>query len=79
LDGDPARAWPPGSTPRTGGDVMAELLDLYVNDGMVAMVDDRLVYMRGFGDAPNGADSSRPNLRVRPHVFLEDGRVVFHM
>ena len=55
---------------------MAELLDLYVNDGMVAMVDDRLVYMRGFGDAPNGADPSRPNLRVRPHVFLEDGRVV---
>ena len=55
---------------------MSEVLDLYINDGLVPMVDDRLVYMRGFGDAPNQAGGTSPNLRVRPHVILADGRVV---
>lgn len=55
---------------------MSEVLDLYMNDGLVPMVDDRLVYMRGFGDAPNQAGGTSPNLRVRPHVILADGRVV---
>jgi FtsP/CotA-like multicopper oxidase with cupredoxin domain len=55
---------------------MADTLDLYINDGLVPMVDDRLVYMRGYGDAPNGADATQPNVRAHPHVFLADGRVV---
>ncbi len=54
---------------------MTAVLDLYVNDGLVPMVDDRLVYMRGFGDAPNQAGTTRPNLRIRPHVVTTDGRV----
>jgi FtsP/CotA-like multicopper oxidase with cupredoxin domain len=54
---------------------MSAWLDVYVNDGLVRMVDDSLVYMRGFGDAP--ADGSpEPSLRISPRVFLADGTLV---
>ena len=44
---------------------MAEgVLDLYVNEGLVRMVDDSLVYMRGFGETPTDLSSPAPSLRV---------------
>ncbi|WP_246005969.1 hypothetical protein [Georgenia muralis] len=49
------------------------VLDLYVNEGRVPMVDGTLVYMRGFGDRPTAADDPAPSLRLAPHVFLADG------
>ncbi|WP_454778608.1 multicopper oxidase domain-containing protein [Georgenia muralis] len=49
------------------------MLDLYVNEGRVPMVDGTLVYMRGFGDRPTAADDPAPSLRLPPHVFLADG------
>ena len=52
------------------------VLDLYVNEGLARMVDDSLVYMRGFGDAPSDITSPDPRLRSAPHVFLADGRLV---
>ncbi|HEX8781003.1 MAG TPA: multicopper oxidase domain-containing protein, partial [Nocardioides sp.] len=52
------------------------VLDLYVNEGLVRMVDDSLVYMRGFGAEPTDIGSPSPSLRIRPHVFLADGRLV---
>lgn len=52
------------------------VLDLYVNEGLVPMVDDSLVYMRGFGAAPTDIGSPDPSLRITPQVFLADGRLV---
>jgi FtsP/CotA-like multicopper oxidase with cupredoxin domain len=52
------------------------VLDLYVNEGLVRMVDDSLVYMRGFGATPTDLASPRPSLRISPQVFLADGRLV---
>jgi FtsP/CotA-like multicopper oxidase with cupredoxin domain len=52
------------------------VLDLYINDGFVPMVDGSLVYMRGFGDTATDIDSPTPSLRARPHAFLADGTVV---
>ena len=40
------------------------------------MVDDSLVYMRGFGAAPTDIGSPDPSLRITPQVFLADGRLV---
>ena len=51
-------------------------LDLYVNEGLVRMVDDSLVYMRGFGATPTDITATRPSLRISPRVFLADGRLV---
>ena len=52
------------------------VLDLFVNEGLVPMVDDSLVYMRGFGAAPTDIGSPTPSLRISPQVFLADGRLV---
>ena len=49
------------------------ILDLYINEGMVPMVDGSLVYMRGFGDRPTLADDPEPSLTIIPHVFLAGG------
>jgi hypothetical protein len=43
-------------------------LDMFINDGHVAMVDGALVYMRGFGDAPSSDPT--PSLTISPTVFL---------
>ena len=40
------------------------VLDLFVNEGLVPMVDDSLVYMRGFGAAPTDIGSPDPSLRI---------------
>jgi FtsP/CotA-like multicopper oxidase with cupredoxin domain len=40
------------------------------------MVDDSLVYMRGFGAVPTVLGSPGPSLRISPQVFLADGRLV---
>jgi FtsP/CotA-like multicopper oxidase with cupredoxin domain len=52
------------------------VLDLFVNEGLVPMVDDSLVYMRGFGGAPTDIGSSSPSLRIGPQVFLADGSLL---
>ena len=49
------------------------ILDLYINEGLVPMVDGSLVYMRGFGDRPTLADDPEPSLTTIPHVFLAGG------
>ena len=48
----------------------ADRLELFINEGHVAMVDGTLVYSRGYGSAP--ADDPQPNLRIEPVVFLRD-------
>ncbi|MET1034428.1 MAG: multicopper oxidase domain-containing protein [Arthrobacter sp.] len=52
------------------------VLDLYINEGYARMVDDSLVYQRGFGDAPTARNAASPSLRIRPRVFTRDGQVV---
>ncbi|MET0738246.1 MAG: multicopper oxidase domain-containing protein [Acidimicrobiales bacterium] len=61
----------PAATVSTDG-----VLDLYVNEGLVPMVDDSLVYMRGFGGVPTELGAPSPALRIKPQVFLADGRLV---
>ncbi len=51
------------------------VLDLYVNEGFVPMVDRSLVYMRGFGDRPTDVTDPEPSLTITPRVFLADGRL----
>jgi hypothetical protein len=46
-------------------------LDLFINEGHVAMVDGALVYMRGFGEVAAG--DPQPSLTISPKVFLVDG------
>jgi hypothetical protein len=52
------------------------VLDVFVNDGYLPMVDGALVYHRGFGDRPTDPTDARPSLTLPPHVFTADGRVV---
>ena len=52
------------------------VLDLYVNEGLVLMVDDSLVYMRGFGGTPTDISAPKPSLRISPQVFLADGSLI---
>ena len=47
-------------------------LDLFINEGHVAMVDGALVYMRGYGEV--AAADPEPSLTISPKVFLRDGR-----
>ena len=42
------------------------VLDLFVNEGLVPMVDDSLVYMRGFGAAPTDMGVARPEPAHHP-------------
>ena len=52
------------------------VLDIYINEGYAKMVDDSLVYHRGFGDAPTTLKAAKPALRMKPKVFTADGRIV---
>ena len=52
------------------------VLDLFINEGLARMVDDSLVYMRGFGATPTDIGSPAPSLRITPQVFVADGRLV---
>ena len=52
------------------------VLDLYINEGYLKMVDDSLVYHRGFGDRPTELRDASPSLAVVPKVFTADGRLV---
>jgi hypothetical protein len=52
--------------------VVTDRLELFINQGHVAMVDGTLVYMRGFGDEQSG--DPNPSLTISPRVFLADGR-----
>ena len=54
----------------------AGVLDLFINEGFVRMVDDSLVYMRGFGATPTDPDATVPSLRISPQVFLADSTLV---
>ena len=52
------------------------VLDLYINEGFVPMVDGSLVYMRGFGERPTHRDAATPSLTITPRVFLANGKLV---
>ena len=52
------------------------VLDLYINEGYAKMVDDSLVYQRGFGDKPTALRDARPSLRIVPKIFTRNGTVV---
>ncbi len=52
------------------------VLDLYINEGYTKMVDDSLVYQRGFGDRPTALRDAKPSLRIAPKVFTRNGAVV---
>ena len=65
----PAEGGVPAATPAATPGV----LDLYVNEGYVPMVDGSLVYMRGFGARPTKRDDAAPSLTFPPQVFLADG------
>ncbi|MEE1621721.1 multicopper oxidase domain-containing protein [Zafaria sp. J156] len=52
------------------------VLDLYVNEGYQKMVDDSLVYQRGFGDRPTIPVDRNAALRIQPRVFTRDGQVL---
>jgi hypothetical protein len=47
---------------------VTDRLELFINDGHVAMVDGALVYMRGFGGEPTS--DPHPSLVIGPTVFL---------
>ena len=61
---------------RTGVTGSTGVLDLYINEGFVPMVDGALVYHRGFGDRPSALVDAKPSLRVSPRIFTESGGVV---
>ena len=52
------------------------VLDLYINEGYTRMVDDSLVYQRGFGDRPTALRDANPSLRIVPKIFTRAGQVV---
>src|SRR5680860_100773 len=62
---------PPAAVAATPG-----VLDLYINEGFVPMVDGSLVYMRGFGERPTAKSAAVPSLTITPRVFLANGRLV---
>ena len=66
----------PGTAPALAAAATPGVLDLYVNEGFVPMVDESLVYMRGFGEAPTTRDDPQPSLTLTPRVFLADGTLV---
>lgn len=51
------------------------VLDLYVNEGWVPMVDGALVYLRGFGERATSRSDAAPSLDAAPHLFRTGGRV----
>lgn len=61
---------PRAATPMPG------VVDLYVNEGYTKMVDDSLVYQRGFGDRPTELRDARPSLRIMPKVVTRAGDIV---
>lgn len=52
------------------------VLDLYINEGYLKMVDDSLVYHRGFGNRPTDLKDADPSLALSPVVFTAGGTVV---
>lgn len=52
------------------------VLDLYINEGYLKMVDDTLVYHRGFGSRPTDIDDPSPSLTLDPAVITVAGDVV---
>ena len=60
----------------TGQHSSKPVLDVYINEGYLKMVDDSLVYHRGFGDRPTDKNDADPSLVIKPRVFLKDGDLV---
>lgn len=52
------------------------VLDLYINEGYLKMVDDTLVYHRGFGSRPTDVDDPNPSLRTDATVITAANEVV---
>ncbi|WP_104168780.1 multicopper oxidase domain-containing protein [Arthrobacter sp. SX1312] len=61
---------PPALAPLQG------VLDLYINEGYLKMVDDTLVYHRGFGSRPTDIDDPSPSLTMDPTVITAAGDLV---
>ncbi|EMY35307.1 Tat pathway signal sequence domain-containing protein [Arthrobacter crystallopoietes BAB-32] len=62
--------------PRTASSGSTGVLDLYINEGFVPMVDGSLVYHRGFGDRPSALADPKPSLRISPRIFTRSRGVV---
>ena len=60
-----AKAGPAAHASVAAGD---GVLDLYVNEGLVPMVDDSLVYMRGFGGVPTRPRDAEPEPADQPQA-----------
>ncbi|WP_458116279.1 multicopper oxidase domain-containing protein [Arthrobacter sp. D2-10] len=52
------------------------VLDVYINDGYLKMVDDTLVYHRGFGSRPTDIDDASPSLTMDPTIITMGGDVI---
>jgi plastocyanin len=70
------RGTAPATNVRTGSTGSAGVLDLYINEGFVPMVDGALVYHRGFGDRQTAPSDPNPSLRIAPRIFTQSGKVV---
>lgn len=52
------------------------VLQLYINDGYLKMVDDSLVYHRGFGDRPSNLRDANPSLALPPRIITVNNEVI---
>jgi len=70
-----ATGWPKDHA-RPAAAAVTGVLDLYVNEGFVPMVDGAMVYMRGFGDRASTIADPFPSLTISPRAFFADGRLI---
>lgn len=52
------------------------VLQMYINDGYLKMVDGSLVYHRGYGDKPSNLRDASPSLCLPPQVITANNEVV---
>ncbi|MFN0029903.1 MAG: multicopper oxidase domain-containing protein [Acidimicrobiales bacterium] len=52
------------------------VVEVYINEGMVPMVDGSMAYRWGFGDRPTDLADPIPSLTISPRCFLADGSLV---
>jgi hypothetical protein len=70
-----ATGWPKEhAQPAVAG--VTGVLDLFVNEGFVPMVDGAMAYMRGFGERASTINDPFPSLTIGPQIFFGDGRLI---
>ncbi|GAB3529261.1 multicopper oxidase domain-containing protein [Arthrobacter monumenti] len=52
------------------------VLQMYINDGYLKMVDDSLVYHRGFGDRPSDLQDANPSLTIPAQIITANNEVI---